>query len=95
MSWSTNTAWRWARPWVRVGIAGVPLLRVTPIVGSPPTPWHPQIPPTLFPTGEFGSIMEGQLNQDNCVLKVAVKMMKSERSPPPSPGSLGTPQVPP
>ncbi|XP_054664198.1 tyrosine-protein kinase receptor UFO isoform X2 [Grus americana] len=26
--------------------------------------------------GEFGSVMEGQLNQDNCVLKVAVKTMK-------------------
>ncbi|XP_071886125.1 LOW QUALITY PROTEIN: tyrosine-protein kinase receptor UFO [Anas platyrhynchos] len=26
--------------------------------------------------GEFGSVMEGQLNQDNCVLKVAVKTLK-------------------
>ncbi|XP_074872589.1 tyrosine-protein kinase receptor UFO isoform X2 [Carettochelys insculpta] len=26
--------------------------------------------------GEFGSVMEGQLNQDDCVLKVAVKTMK-------------------
>ncbi|XP_067170517.1 LOW QUALITY PROTEIN: tyrosine-protein kinase receptor UFO [Apteryx mantelli] len=26
--------------------------------------------------GEFGSVMEGQLSQDNCVLKVAVKTMK-------------------
>ena len=30
------------------------------------------------PTGEFGAVMEGQLNQDDSVLKVAVKTMKSE-----------------
>lgn len=30
------------------------------------------------PTGEFGAVMEGQLNQDDSILKVAVKTMKSE-----------------
>lgn len=29
-------------------------------------------------TGEFGAVMEGQLNQDDSILKVAVKTMKSE-----------------
>ena len=28
--------------------------------------------------GEFGAVMEGQLNQDDSILKVAVKTMKSE-----------------
>lgn len=32
----------------------------------------------LSPTGEFGAVMEGQLNQDDSILKVAVKTMKSE-----------------
>lgn len=33
----------------------------------------------LLPTtGEFGAVMEGQLNQDDSILKVAVKTMKSE-----------------
>ena len=30
------------------------------------------------PVGEFGAVMEGQLNQDDSILKVAVKTMKSE-----------------
>lgn len=29
-------------------------------------------------SGEFGSVMEGLLNQEEAVLKVAVKTMKSE-----------------
>ena len=40
-------------------------------------PMHIQV--SLWsPTGEFGAVMEGQLNQDDSVLKVAVKTMKSE-----------------
>lgn len=32
----------------------------------------------FYSSGEFGSVMEGQLNQDDYILKVAVKTMKSK-----------------
>lgn len=39
----------------------------------------PEVSVSLWsPTGEFGAVMEGQLNQDDSILKVAVKTMKSE-----------------
>lgn len=39
----------------------------------------PEVSISLWsPTGEFGAVMEGQLNQDDSILKVAVKTMKSE-----------------
>ncbi|KAK2088527.1 hypothetical protein P7K49_034434, partial [Saguinus oedipus] len=42
---------------------------------SPPRPSKVSV--SLWPfTGEFGAVMEGQLNQDDSVLKVAVKTMK-------------------
>lgn len=45
--------------------------------GGVPPPMHVKV--SLWsPTGEFGAVMEGQLNQDDSVLKVAVKTMKSE-----------------
>lgn len=40
---------------------------------------HPRHVCVLFvPPGEFGSVMEGLLTQEESVLKVAVKTMKSE-----------------
>ena len=44
----------------------------------------------VFP-GEFGSVMEGLLTQEESVLKVAVKTMKSEWSLKTHPGSKRSP----
>ncbi|KAF1595458.1 UNVERIFIED_CONTAM: Tyrosine-protein kinase receptor UFO, partial [Eudyptes pachyrhynchus] len=54
--------------WPRVPTRRVP---VSPCTASPCA-----TSPCATSPWEFGSVMEGQLNQDNCVLKVAVKTMK-------------------